>query len=85
MLFQIFHFTARRNPRKKVEKCKIKGRFCGSRIKYRNGLLQATFQKQLTNTAEEASVKEVTKVEETSLSDFTLCGAKLLPKLAPIH
>ena len=27
------------------------------------------------------SVKEITKLEMTSLSDFTLCGAELLPKL----
>ena len=27
------------------------------------------------------SVKEITKLERTLLSDFTLCGAKLLPKL----
>ena len=27
------------------------------------------------------SVKEITKLEKTSLSDFTLCGAELLPKL----
>ena len=27
------------------------------------------------------SVKEITKLERTSLSDFTLCGAELLPKL----
>ncbi len=26
------------------------------------------------------SVKEITKLEKTSLSDFTLCGAELLPK-----
>jgi len=25
-------------------------------------------------------VKEITKLEKTSLSDFTLCGAELLPK-----
>lgn len=30
-------------------------------------------------------LKEITKLEKISLSDFTLCGAKLLPKLAPIH
>ena len=27
------------------------------------------------------SVEEITKLERTSLSDFTLCGAELLPKL----
>ena len=27
------------------------------------------------------SVEEITKLERTLLSDFTLCGAKLLPKL----
>ena len=27
------------------------------------------------------SVKEITKLEKTSLSDFTLCEAELLPKL----
>jgi hypothetical protein len=26
-------------------------------------------------------VEEITKLERTSLSDFTLCGAELLPKL----
>jgi hypothetical protein len=26
------------------------------------------------------SVKEITKLEKTSLSDFTLCGAELFPK-----
>ncbi len=26
-------------------------------------------------------MEEITKLEKTSLSDFTLCGAELLPKL----
>jgi hypothetical protein len=32
----------------------------------------------MEHQADEGSVKEITKLEKTSLSDFTLCGAELL-------
>ena len=35
----------------------------------------------MEHQADGGSVKEITKLEKTSLSDFTLCGAELLPKL----
>ena len=35
----------------------------------------------MEHQADGGSVKEITKLEKTSLSDFTLCEAELLPKL----